>query len=173
VKQFNTPGSDDAVRADANNFYVEYMIRSTPSARYKIYYVAYDDIAGHYTPANQALRIEQKLFISLPGTSLAKEVDKVVNNYLGDTICFVGRDTAGVGPKLTQLSMWTLNASNQTLKTQMATPPLGMSDTETLVVPYYGALTMWLCNTTRSTTSREQGMLFLDYIKLVPILPDE
>lgn len=166
-KTFNTPGSDDAVRSNINNFFIEYYA-NVNSVPYEIYYVAYDDVEGHYTPVNQSMRLEQKLFISRPGaTRLAKDGDKILNNYLGDTICFVGQDVAGVH-KLTQLSMWTLDEKNQLLKKAL----IGAS-AKTMQVPYTGWLNMWLCNTTRSTATRAQGMLYLDYIKLVPILPND
>jgi uncharacterized surface protein with fasciclin (FAS1) repeats len=170
-KTFSTPNSAEASRANVNNFYVEYKA-PVNSVSYRIYYVAFDDISSFSSDANHILRIEQKLFVSLPGSSALKRgnsasADAVTNGHLGDTICFVGLDTAGIR-KETQLKPWTLDAKTQFLKR-----PLERPQAEVLAVPNVGELTLWLCNTTRRNTTRQQGMMFLDYIKLEPILKEE
>ncbi|MDR3366652.1 MAG: fasciclin domain-containing protein [Prevotellaceae bacterium] len=170
-KTFSTPNSAEASRANVNNFYVAYKA-PVNSVSYKVYYVAFDDISSFSSDANHILRIEQKLFISLPGKPALKKgndasADAVTNGHLGDTVCFVGLDTAGVH-KETQLKPWTLDAKTQFLKR-----PLPTAKDDVMVVPNVGELTLWLCNTTRRNTTRKQGMMFLDYIKLVPILPEE
>lgn len=171
TKTFTTPGSAEASRANVNNFYVEYKA-PVNSVSYNIYYVAFDDIGGFSSDANHIMRIEQKLFISMPGKPTLKKgnsasADAVTNGYLNDTICFVGIDTAGVHRE-TQLKQWTLEAKTQFLKRPLTTPQAAV-----MVAPNVGELTLWLCNTTRRNATREQGIMFLDYIKLVPILNEE
>jgi uncharacterized surface protein with fasciclin (FAS1) repeats len=164
----------DKYRANMNNFWVEYKA-DVYSVGYKIYYVAYDDIEGHYSDPAQRLRLEQKLFISFPGMkSLSKgsndvNADAIENNYLGAEACFVGVDTAGVY-KETQLRKWSLTLDSKS--PQLLKEPLRQG-ADTMKVSRAGALTLWLCNTARATTASAQGMLFLDYIKLVPDLPEE
>jgi hypothetical protein len=127
--------------------------------------MAHDDIYSHYSNPQQVMCLEQKLFISMPEYAvLQKEGDLVANNYALKE-CFVGVNRAGpvAERQLTRLREWGLN-KNQTLAFQK----YGF---DVLEVEYTGVMTMWLCNTTRSTTAREQGMMFLDYILLKPILP--
>ena len=158
--------------ANVNNFHLEYNAKVN-SANYKIYYVAYDDIAWHYSDAEKTFRLKQKMFISMPDTTAldygsGTYASAVQNNYLGDKVCFVGIDTAGVY-KLTKLTKW--NLANNT--TQLISSEFTTSDADVMTVPTWGTLTMWLCNTAESTSASAQGMMFIDYIKLVPILPAE
>ncbi len=158
-------------RANITNFNLSYRAEVN-SVDYEIYYVAYDDIEWHYDTI-YVHRIEQKLFISMPNRpvlskGVSGQVNAVINNYLGDTRCFVGQGLAGVHEE-TKLVQWDLqNNTTQLLKSAVAG-----SDAEVMKVPQSGTLTMWLCNTARSTAANAQGMLFLDYIKLVPKLPAE
>ena len=159
-------------RANVINCQLEYRA-NVNSVDYEIYYVAYDDIETHYSDSNHVFRLEQKLFISMPRQArltkgINTQANAVINNYLGDTKCFVGQDVAGVH-KETQLTQW--NLQNNT--TQLLKEPIDAPDAALMKVPHSGTLTMWLCNTTRSTAASAQGMLFLDYIRLVPILPAE
>lgn len=160
-------------RANVINSYLAYRA-NVNSVDYEIYYQAYDDVDWHYSDTNHIFRLEQKLFISMPMQPAltrgpSPRTDAVINNYLGDTKCFVGQDLAGV-KKETKLKQWhLLNNTTQLLKEPVMNDP----DSELMKVPHAGSLTMWLCNTTRSAAASAQGMLFLDYIKLVPILPAE
>jgi uncharacterized surface protein with fasciclin (FAS1) repeats len=166
----------DKYRANMSNFWIEYKAEVF-SVGYKIYYVAFDDIEEHYADPLQRLRLEQKLFISLPDAkTLAKgdnkvNADAVSNNYLGDETCFVGVDTATGALKETQLRKWslTLDAKSPQFISKASTA----ADADVMKVSNAGELTLWLCNTARATTASAQGMLFLDYIKLEPTLPDE
>lgn len=154
--------------ANTVNYYLKYRAKVN-SVNYYIYYVAYDDIAWHYATAGHIFRLKQKMFISMPGkTELAKSSNAVINNYLGNTTCFVGEDVAGVH-KETKLTKWTLASST----TQLLSAKVTGTNSDVMTVPTSGNLMMWLCNTTTSTSTSAQGMMFLDYIKLVPILPAE
>ncbi|MDR0711342.1 MAG: fasciclin domain-containing protein [Prevotellaceae bacterium] len=170
TKTFTTPGSAEASRTNINNFHIEYKA-AVNAVSYHVYYVAFDDISSFSSDVNHILRIEQKLFISMPGRPTLKQgnsasADAITNGHLGDTICFVGLDTAGIHRE-TLLKPWSLDAKTQFLKQPLKTP-----QAEVLKVTNVGELTLWLCNTTRRNATREQGMMFLDYIKLVPILEE-
>jgi len=153
--------------ANNTNFHIEYKAKVN-SANYDVYYVAYDDIADHfdYTYTSYGVyKIIQKLFMSLPGEeSLKFNSGRIVaNNYLGGNICFVGQGKAGGIRELTKLKRYNLAPT-----TQYVTTPITTTGSDILSVPNTGNLTMWLCNTARSNTASRQGLLFLDYIVLVP-----
>ena len=88
--------------------------------------------------------------------------DLVVVTCLGELRCFVGKTKAGIH-ELTKLKQWDLQAS-----TQIIDAPVNSISAEIMTVPRTGTMTMWLCNTARSNTASRQGLLFLDYILLVP-----
>jgi uncharacterized surface protein with fasciclin (FAS1) repeats len=154
---------------DAVNFYIEYKAKVN-SANYDVYYVAYDDISDHfdYTYTSFGVyKVIQKLFMSLPGASplkygITNNNRGVANNFLGDNICFVGQGLAG-RKELTKLKRYNLTATTQYVGT-----PITTAGSDILTIPNTGELTMWLCNTSRSNAANLQGLLFLDYIVLVP-----
>jgi len=164
-------------RSNMNNFWIEYKA-PVFAVDYEIHYVAYNDIDGHYSNPEHTLRIVQKLFISMPGEpTLRKDGDRILNNYLHD-ICFVSVDTAGIH-KERKMTQWNFNNEpSATINTQFILEPVNEPDATLLKVKRTGELTLWLCNTTGSTVHNQtnapsaQGMLFLDYIKLVPILEE-
>jgi len=88
----------------------------------------------------------------------------VANNYLGEARCFVGQGMAGVR-ELTKLKQMNLVATTQLVD---FTTPITTPNSDVMTVLNTGTLTMWLCNTARSVTASRQGLLFLDYILLVP-----
>lgn len=160
-------------------FWIEYKA-NIYSADYEIYYVAHNDISGHKNNSRgQTMRLEQKLFVSFPGkkalannTASGKEA-QIVNNALGNLRCFVGQDTAGLH-KETKLRQWNLlDDAGQTLSS-----PVTSADAAVLKLSGgagdVGQITMRLCNTPRLASDGKMlagtkcGMLFLDYIKLVP-----
>jgi len=162
--------------ANTANFFIEYKTKVN-SANYDIYYVAYDDNVSDadLTYRNYGVyRIIQKLFVAMPGgLPLAKGITDntagVANNYLGEARCFVGQGMAGV-KELTKLKQMNLVATTQLVD---FTTPITTANSDVMTVPNTGTLTMWLCNTARSVTASRQGLLFLDYILLVPRIPVE
>jgi uncharacterized surface protein with fasciclin (FAS1) repeats len=164
--------------ANSTNFYIEYKAKVN-SADYDIYYVAYDDISGHfdltYTSPYGIYKVVQKLFMSMPGEKTLKygttgNTRGVANNYLTTATtnrCFVGQGVAG-RKELTRLKQWNFADASQLLTTPVTTPDAVTPDPYLMTVPKTGELTMWLCNTARSNTASKQGLLFLDYIVLVP-----
>lgn len=155
--------------ANVANFYIEYKI-PVNSAAYDVYYVAYDDIADHFDPTYRnfgVYNVEQKLFVSMPGAPVLKHgtadnTRGVANNYLGESRCFVGQTKAGVH-ELTKLRQWTLDPTSQLLSA-----PITAADAEVMNVSRAGTMTVWLTNTARSNAASRQGLLFLDYLLLVP-----
>jgi uncharacterized surface protein with fasciclin (FAS1) repeats len=170
---------------NTQNFYIEYKV-NVNSANYDVYYVAYDDIPDHFDPTYQnfgVFRVIQKLYMSMPGDlplAYGRMVDPaglvgdnthaVLNNYLGNTRCFVGSGRAGV-KELTKLTQWNTVNPTQIISTPISTFQDATADE--LQVSKTGTLTMWLCNSARSTESNYQGLLFLDYILLVPRVTEE
>jgi uncharacterized surface protein with fasciclin (FAS1) repeats len=172
--------SGDGNKPNIYNSYIEYKA-PVYAVGYEIYYVAYDDIEAHYVLPQQTLRVEQKLFISMPGSPVlqkgtALSSDAVANSYMtyrlsGDAYhdtCFVAIDTAGIH-KERKMQKWTVSR----LKAQAIQSPVRSA--YTMQATRAGEATLWLCNTARDKdyASQLQGYLFLDYIKLVPILPEE
>ncbi len=176
--------------ANSQNFFIEYKARVN-SANYDVYYVAYDDIADHFDPTYTrfgVFRVIQKLFMSLPGSptlkygklidpnGIAKDNNSaVLNNYIPNR-CFVGSGKAGV-KELTKLTQWSLQSPSQLINAPI---PLSAPDpiyydpnADFLAVDKTGTLTMWLCNSVRSIEAKYQGLLFLDYILLVPRITEE
>jgi len=155
------------------NFYVEYKAKVN-STNYDVYYVAYDDIADHFDPTYTnfgVYKIVQKLFISMPGASplrwgITDNGFGVANNYLGETRCFVGQGKAGV-QELTKLKQWNLIQTSQLVEAPV------VPNADIMTVSRTGTMTMWLCNTARSNAASRQGLLFLDYIMLVPRINEE
>ncbi|MDD3079589.1 MAG: fasciclin domain-containing protein [Paludibacter sp.] len=160
--------------ANVANFYIEYTA-NVNSTNYDVYYVAYDDISDHFDSTYTSYgvyKVVQKLFVSMPGAKklvrgTTDNGAEVVNNYLGNMICFAGEGYAGVH-ELTKLKKWSLIQDTQILDT-----PLTTADADVMSVAQSGTMTMWLCNAARSTTASRQGLLFLDYILLVPRITEE
>ncbi|MDR1672123.1 MAG: fasciclin domain-containing protein [Bacteroidales bacterium] len=176
------------------NSWVEYK-QPVNSVNYKIHYLAYDDRSDHRVAASKGdsikfypsspdsmhiMRLYQKFFISLPGRAVlskgaaSSNNAAILNNYLGNTTCFVAVDTAGI-MKERIMSKWTLNLSATAPQTLAAR--VTATDADVLAVPSTGVLTMWLCNTANRAEGvqeyQNQGFLFMDYIKLTPVLPAE
>jgi len=157
--------------ANTANFFIEYKAKVN-SANYDIYYVAYDDNANDADPTYRnygVYRLIQKLFVSMPGglpltKGITDNTAGVANNYLGEARCFVGQGMAGVR-ELTKLKQMNLVATTQLVD---FTTPITTPNSDVMTVLNTGTLTMWLCNTARSVTASRQGLLFLDYILLVP-----
>ena len=108
----------------------------------------------------------------MPGANVLKHgitdnTRGVANNYLGENRCFVGEDLAGVH-KLTKLKQWNLVPTTQLLES-----PVTGSTSDILAVSRTGTMTLWLTNSALSVTASRQGLLFLDYILLVPRITEE
>lgn len=160
--------------ANVANFYIEYKTK-VKSANYDVYYVAYDDIADHFDHSYTnfgVYKVTQKLFASMPGAEPLRRGSpnssaEVVNNYLGATRCFVGEGLAGYH-ELTKLKQRDLVVTTQIIdETKTAALP------DVMTVPRTGEMTLWLTNTAVTNQASRQGLLFLDYILLVPRITEE
>jgi hypothetical protein len=149
---------------------------------------------GQSTPPPAATRPADVASVATQATVWS--VDAIENNYLGPDTCFVAVDTAGIH-KERKMTKWRLQfADTYTVRNtstanayadygkltstarsylpQTIRNPVHAPDAEVLKVPRNGELTMWLANSAkneRDVSSLWQGWLFMDYIKLVPILP--
>ncbi|WP_175550525.1 fasciclin domain-containing protein [Bacteroides luti] len=173
--------------SDAVNFYLAYLVKLY-SVDYDIYWKTYDDMSSHYkgdaydpsySPldpeafCSSVMKLTQKLFISLPGQPrLARDSDgKILNNYLDTNTgtaswkkyAFVGEVNAGVN-KETQLTKRNLTGDFGSVGTVLTDDPY------TFQCPIMGYSTFYVCNTPAATKNTEKyyGMIFLDYIRLVP-----
>jgi uncharacterized surface protein with fasciclin (FAS1) repeats len=184
VTKDKTFQQDDGNRPNVYNSYIEYKA-PVYAVNYEIRYVAYDDIAAHFSDPLQTLRVEQKLFVSMPGSPALQKYNRygsgdfVDNSYMtggvaGDNTrldtCFAAIDTAGVYRER-RMQKWTVSR----LRAQAIQAPVGGQQAYTMAVPRSGEITLWLCNTARDKdyAAQLQGLLFLDYIKLVPMLEEE
>jgi hypothetical protein len=153
---------NSGLETTAVNFYLKYT-KKLYSVDYDIYYLAYDDLPAHVGTdgyAASTLTLEQKLFISLPNMPVLTRASNgtISNNYLGSSIAFAGVSTAGIKSE-SHLCKYNLDiAPNMYIKTPLTT------DQYTFSVPTMGNTTFMLCNTARAAG----GIMFLDYIKLVP-----
>jgi len=161
--------------ANTANFFIEYKARVN-SANYDVYYVAYDDNAGDVDLNYRYgyYRLVQKLFVAMPGgLPLIKGITDnsagVANNYLGEGRCFVGQGRAGVN-ELTKLKQMNLVTTTQLVD---FANPITTANSDIMTVTNTGTLTMWLCNSAQSIAASRQGLLFLDYILLVPRITQE
>ncbi len=127
---------------------------------------------------NIPLTIEQKLLVSFPGQPVLKySSGKIVNNF-SPFACFGAATFAGNKEEV-QVVRYRLIDTNNTSSSNtylfylFDVPFSGKADTygdaKTLVSPTYGTATFFVSNTTR-TTDKNAGQVFLDYIRLVPLV---
>ncbi|NDW11439.1 hypothetical protein D0T50_00865 [Bacteroides sp. 214] len=165
-------------RSTNTNFYVEYNV-PVLSAKYKIHWMSYNDNPNHVNSGgypDTTLELWQKLLISLPGkTKLSRNSSsKLLNNYLGSLYAFAASSTAGVRKEVQLTKYQVDNSNNQYLERELTEEDV-MSDgsaPEIFISPSMGNATFWVCNTTHYNGSYA-GTLFLDYIRLEPIIDDE
>lgn len=153
----------------SNNFFLEYNVK-VHSVDYDIYWVTYDDYENHCIAPFDTLNLMQKLMISLPGRpSLSRSgtsPNNISNNYLGGTMAFVGETKAGIHKEV-QLNKRHLTASGQLWDKSVNTE---IQDEFGFSPQQMGSARLWVCN---SCNYDRGGMMFLDYIRLVPRINDE
>lgn len=151
------------------NFYLLYNARLN-SVDYDIYWLTYDDLSWHIAQdehAESTLTLTQKLFASMPGErGLVRNSDGLIlNNYLkgdkGNLTAFAASSLAGE-IKEVRLAKWTLEADSR-----YPSMVVEGEDPYAFSVPRMGVASFMVCNTTNAVTGNG-GMMFLDYIKLVP-----
>jgi len=150
------------------NSYLAYTptLNSVP---YNVYWMSYDDLPSHVA---DTINVPQKLFFCNPGApGLTWSSGGVINNNFLDTVIFVGQNMAGNFAE-TQLEMWSTTGTTRIAKARLTT----LVDYEVNQLPCYsfGRATLWVSNNVFSTSGTTGGSLFLDYIRLVPVVkPDE
>ncbi|MDR2805594.1 MAG: fasciclin domain-containing protein [Dysgonamonadaceae bacterium] len=172
---FDTKYRDnDAVVNKSSNAYLKYN-PTLYSTDYEIYWVAYDDMEKHYTNFSDTLQqpmiLEQKLFISFPDEpELLRNSDAKISNHFSANTVFAGQSIAGVHEE-TQVIRYTVTTANEGIfiLDQKFTATDKFGDQTTLKCPTYGTATFFVANTPRELNTNS-GILFLDYIKLVPLV---
>lgn len=163
-----------ALSSQSTAFYTNVMnsyLAYTPtlnSVPYEVYWMSYDDIAGHIT---DSVVVPQKLFFSNPGAPTLNygSAGAITNNFL-DTVVFIGQNLAGNHAE-TRLEMWSTSSVQRIGKQKLTS----LVDFEVDKLPCYsfGKGTLWVANNAFSTSGTTGGSLFLDYIRLVPVVKPE
>jgi uncharacterized surface protein with fasciclin (FAS1) repeats len=163
-----------ALSSQSTAFYTNVMnsyLAYTPtlnSVPYEVYWMSYDDLTGHIT---DSVIVPQKLFFSNPGAPSLNygSAGAITNNFL-DTVVFIGQNRAGVHAE-TRLEMWSTSSVQRIGKQKLASH----ADYEVDKLPCYsfGKGTLWVANNAFSTSGTTGGSIFLDYIRLVPVVKPE
>ncbi len=167
-----------------NNFFLQYSAKLY-SANYDVYWVSHDDQASHYGfPATgspkDSLKINQKMYISYPLKPVLNRLSsgEIQNNSLSVLpyyYALVGTTVAGKINPLTgkpyEVKLKKYRLSDADLTTQLIADVTAFPPTDGVVpCPTAGKATIWITN----TVTESGGLMFLDYIKLVPrVNPNE
>lgn len=173
--------------ARESNCYIAYkqVMHSVP---YQIRWAAYDDMDIHITSTKehwQPIRFSQKMLFSFPDTpELTRTASVIHNHFSTNTVFSSDRFTAGQKDEF-QLRRYTVSTTtantglyileenpSSTSESDFYNVFTGTDeygDKDQLICPRYGESTIFVANTTvnKSTVS---GMIFLDYIKLIPLV---
>ncbi|MDD3166068.1 MAG: fasciclin domain-containing protein [Bacteroidales bacterium] len=138
------------------------------SIEYEVYWMSYDDLASHI---EDTVVVPQKLFFSNPGApALRWSSGGSVSNNFSDTLIYVGQSTAGIMQE-TRLGMWsTTGTALRVAKDSLLAHP--DYDVNRLSSISYGTSNLWVANNVFATNDRG-GSLFLDYLRLVPVIDPE
>lgn len=163
------------------NFYLLYEVRLN-SVTYDVYWLSYDDMAEHIAkdPASEAstLVVCQKMFAAMPGDAqLARSSGgSIQNNYWGNSVAFAAYSVAGdktYRDYPVQLRKYTLDTGSSRMIPKEEVEGEERYDFD---VPRMGKVQLMVCNTAGfhpySKANQSGGMMFLDYIKFVPRIPD-
>jgi uncharacterized surface protein with fasciclin (FAS1) repeats len=166
----------------SNNAYLKYHV-PVHSIPYQIRWVTYDDNADHHYDVNDTIKfqmtLEQKLLVSFPDEPEVERLSdgKIQNNFSAYSV-MAGASTAGVHEE-TLLSRYRINTTTgvSTTGLYVLDQPFPSEDDfgqgSTLKCPYAGQATFFVANTVRKTDTYA-GVMFLDYIRLTPLVdPDE
>lgn len=172
---FDTKYRDnDNVSNKLSNAYLKY----TPvlhSTAYQIHWMAFDDLEKHYTGFSDTLQqpmiLEQKLFVSFPDEpELLRNADAKISNHFSKNTVWAGKSIAGVHEE-TQVMRYTVTSGNEGLYIldTLFDKTDAFGDQTTLICPAYGRAAFFVANTPRETNTNS-GIMFLDYIKLTPLV---
>lgn len=159
----------------SNNFFLEYSTKLY-SVEYDVYWVAHCDQSGTFAfrPGfdKDSLMVEQKMFMSFPLKAKLSRLSsgEVRNNSLGDfalaATTIAGRTNPATGkPYEAKLRKYRLMDIPTQYVSHVTTSFDGI-----VQCPTAGKATIWVTNTAngQASTSATGGLMFLDYIKLVP-----
>jgi len=171
-----------STRNTNSNYYIHYEA-DLYSTAYDIYWLSYDNMnwSEYGTPpvdgiSASKLKICQKLFASMPGQPLLGRPDSsypaIVNNYLGNTIAFAAASQSGI---MQEEKLCKYNLGSDAMR-MIPVNPIDDPDPYAFTVPHMGNVMFMVCNTAGfgeeyenlTDANRSGGMMFLDYIKLVP-----
>ncbi|NDW19119.1 hypothetical protein D0T53_09355 [Dysgonomonas sp. 216] len=186
---YNNAGSA-ATYASANNCYIEFEV-DMYSVDYEIYWLSHDDIDWHsnkelYESKHNTtvvdtlwrpLPLTQKMLISLPDeekVSRSSVNGSITNNFNNSTV-FAATSIAGGDPATKEVKLNRYNTTDGDSEVRNFMPNLesmfagsdAFGDKDILKCPRYGKTTLMVANTVRET-GNNVGLIFLDYIKLVP-----
>jgi hypothetical protein len=169
--------SSERFISKSNNAYLKYHV-PLHSVPYQIRWVAYDDNANHYYDVNDTIQfkmtLEQKLLISFPDEPEVERLSdgKIQNNFSAYST-MAGASTAGVHEE-TLLTRYRINATTGLYQIEQPFPSEDdFGQGTTLKCPYAGQATFLVANTVRKTDTYA-GVMFLDYIRLTPLIdPNE
>jgi hypothetical protein len=170
--------TNDPIVSKASNAYLKYE-PVMYSVDYEIYWVAYDDITSHYTnfgddTIKRPMVLEQKLLISFPGElPLVRDNDAKITHNFSPNFVMAGVSTAGIHEE-TQLVRYRVNTTTTATQglfvlDQPFTAEDSFGGSTTLKSSTYGKATFMVANTVRETNTNA-GLIFLDYIRLVPLV---
>jgi hypothetical protein len=174
TKTFRYTYGHEEIIIKSNNGYLKYTptLYSTP---YNIYWVAYDDRESHYTgftdTLQRPLEWEQKLFVSFPEQpELVRNSDGTISNNFSDNTVMAAKSVAGVREEvlLTRFSKTTANPGVFVLDIPFEDSDEFGGGAE-IISPTYGTAVFFVTNTAREMNTYS-GLMFLDYIKIVPIV---
>lgn len=166
--------TNDPVSSKVSHPYLKYQ-PTMYSTDYNIYWVTYDDVESHYSnfgdTIQQPMVLEQKLLISFPGfPELKRESDAKISNNFNSYSLMASSSTAGV---LEEKQLVRYKAASATdylyLLGQLYTEEDNFGKNERLKCPAYGKATFFVSNTVREQNVNA-GLIFLDYIRLVPLV---
>jgi len=123
------------------------------------------------------MKMEQKLLISFPGKpALKRETDATITNNFTAYSLMASESIAGVSDEIQLTRYRAAAADNLFMLATSLTAPLSPYTTvddfgqnKTLKCPTYGKATIFVSNTVREKDTNA-GVIFLDYIRLVPLV---
>jgi hypothetical protein len=170
--------SSERFISKSNNAYLKYHV-PLHSIPYQMCWVAYDDNADHRYDVNDTIQfkmtLEQKLLISFPDEPEVERLsDGTIQNNFSAYSVMAGASTAGVHEE-TVLTRYRVNTTTgvSTTGLYVLDQPFPSEDNfgqgSTLKCPYAGQATFLVANTVRKTDTYA-GVMFLDYIRLTPLV---
>ena len=175
-----------------SNCYIEFR-PVLNSVGYNIFAAAHDDIAWHYDASRTfdcedwyPMILEQKMLISFPDSSrVSRNEDRKIDNNFSDATTFVLETVAKETSTESQFYRYNMSiadadkgffivAADASGKTDAGTKNYytgsdEYGDKEKLICPRYGESTLLIANTVREKDVNG-GLIFLDYIKFVPLV---